>query len=141
MRPPDMDPCEVLGVSCVASPEEIQAAWKAGVRRYHPDTAPSGLAADYTERTQRLNVARDLLLTRGHRPCPPPPTPSSPPCPPPPPVVPATPSASRAWVAPSPGELLGRIVLAAVWGWRLLLAYVAVQLVLGIAWLLMEVAT
>ena len=50
-----------------ASDEVIRAAWRAGVRRYHPDTAPDYLIADRTERTRALNAARDLLTDEGRR--------------------------------------------------------------------------
>lgn len=67
MRRETQDPYEVLGVARSASDEVIRAAWRAGVRRYHPDKAPDYLVSDYTERTRALNEARDLLTDERER--------------------------------------------------------------------------
>ena len=61
------DPYEVLGVAPAAPVDVVRAAWRVGVKRYHPDHAPAGLVEDYTRRTRELNIARDLLCDPARR--------------------------------------------------------------------------
>ena len=48
-----------LELSVDASPEAIEVAWRALLKRHHPDVAGSGADAD--ERAKRINVAHDWL--------------------------------------------------------------------------------
>jgi curved DNA-binding protein CbpA len=48
-----------LELSLDASPEAIEVAWRALLKRHHPDVA--GAAADADERSKRINVAHDWL--------------------------------------------------------------------------------
>ena len=48
-----------LELSIDASPEAIEVAWRALLKRHHPDVA--GAAADADERSKRINVAHDWL--------------------------------------------------------------------------------
>src|SRR6218665_3798682 len=56
----DIDAYEVLGVSPRADDVVIRAAWKALIRKYHPDSSTSPDAAD---RAARINAAFKLLVT------------------------------------------------------------------------------
>lgn len=58
---PKLDAYRELGVSPGASAETIRQAYLALVRRYHPDRAPTGRAAEYEERMKRINTAYELL--------------------------------------------------------------------------------
>ncbi|HET9853021.1 MAG TPA: J domain-containing protein [Candidatus Limnocylindrales bacterium] len=60
---PRFDPYEELEVSRQATPEVIEAAYRALAKRHHPDVA----AADDLERIKRLNEARDTLLSPTRR--------------------------------------------------------------------------
>ena len=60
---PRFDPYEELEVSRQATPEVIEAAYRALAKRHHPDVA----AADDLERIKRLNEARDILLSPARR--------------------------------------------------------------------------
>ncbi len=82
-RPPAFDLYAELGVTETADRPTIEAAYRALLRRHHPDLAGGDRRA--TRRTQRLNVARDWLtdparrasydtLRRPPRPAPLPPT-------------------------------------------------------------------
>jgi curved DNA-binding protein CbpA len=48
-----------LELSIDASPEAIEVAWRALLKRHHPDVAGAGVDAD--ERSKRINVAHDWL--------------------------------------------------------------------------------
>lgn len=107
---PDFDPYHELGVAPDATTEVIEAAWKALLKRHHPDVAVDKVAAE--ARTKRINQAHDWLVdpvlreridaarrrraSTGGRPQPPPRRPSppprgSPPRPSPPPPIRPTP--------------------------------------------------
>jgi hypothetical protein len=58
---PKLDAYRELGVSPSASGEAIRQAYLALARRYHPDRAPTGRAAEYEERMKRINTAYELL--------------------------------------------------------------------------------
>jgi hypothetical protein len=58
---PNLDAYRELGVSPGASAEAIRQAYLALARRYHPDRAPAGRAAEYEERMKRINTAYELL--------------------------------------------------------------------------------
>lgn len=58
---PNLDAYRELGVSPGASGEAIRQAYLALARRYHPDRAPTGRAAEYEERMKRINTAYELL--------------------------------------------------------------------------------
>ena len=58
---PNWDAYRELGVSPGASAEAIRQAYLALARRYHPDRAPKGRAAEYEERMKRINTAYALL--------------------------------------------------------------------------------
>lgn len=49
---------QVLGVDAKAEPEVIEAAWKAGMRKYHPDTNRTKSAE---ARSKAINAAHDIL--------------------------------------------------------------------------------
>lgn len=78
MQPDDADPYEVLGLSRRADDVVVRAAWKALMRKYHPDTST---APDAAERAAKINAAFKLLVTpearkaydRRSKPAPPPP--------------------------------------------------------------------
>ena len=53
-------PHTVLGVTPNANPEEIRTAWRALVRRMHPDVA--GSSATVEERMKSINVAYEAML-------------------------------------------------------------------------------
>ena len=58
-----MDPYEVLGVRRDASEEEIKAAYKELVRKYHPDKYQNNPLADLAEeKLQEVNEAYDMLM-------------------------------------------------------------------------------
>lgn len=58
-----MDPYEVLGVRRNASDEEIKAAYKELVRKYHPDKYQNNPLADLAEeKLQEVNEAYDMLM-------------------------------------------------------------------------------
>lgn len=58
-----MDPYEVLGVRKDASDEEIKAAYKELVRKYHPDKYQNNPLADLAEeKLQEVNEAYDMLM-------------------------------------------------------------------------------
>jgi molecular chaperone DnaJ len=56
---PDDDLYARLEVGVDASPEAIEVAWRALLRRHHPDVAGSDPEA--LERAKRINVAHDWL--------------------------------------------------------------------------------
>jgi curved DNA-binding protein CbpA len=62
MRTPDVDPYAVLGVAHTATPDEIKAAYRELVAKYHPDRHQGnpleGLAAD---KLAELNRAYEVL--------------------------------------------------------------------------------
>lgn len=58
---PNLDAYRELGVPPDASMEAIRQAYLALARRYHPDRAPVGRAAEYEERMKRINQAYELL--------------------------------------------------------------------------------
>ncbi len=58
-----MDPYEVLGVRRDASDEEIKAAYKELVRKYHPDKYQNNPLSDLAEeKLQEVNEAYDMLM-------------------------------------------------------------------------------
>ncbi|MCQ4635359.1 DnaJ domain-containing protein [Anaerovorax odorimutans] len=58
-----MDPYEVLGVRQGASEEEIKAAYKELVKKYHPDRYQNNPLADLAEeKLQEVNEAYDMLM-------------------------------------------------------------------------------
>ena len=58
-----MNPYEVLGVSEGATPEEIKTAYRALVKKYHPDRYPHGSPeqAAASEKLKQINAAYDML--------------------------------------------------------------------------------
>ncbi len=62
---PDDDLYARLEVAVDASPEAIELAWRALLKRHHPDVAGDGEAA--LERAKRINVAHDWLSDPGLR--------------------------------------------------------------------------
>jgi len=58
-----MDPYEVLGVRRDATDEEIKAAYKELVRKYHPDKYQNNPLSDLAEeKLQEVNEAYDMLM-------------------------------------------------------------------------------
>lgn len=58
-----MDPYEVLGVRKGASDEEIKAAYKELVKKYHPDKYQNNPLSDLAEeKLQEVNEAYDMLM-------------------------------------------------------------------------------
>lgn len=61
-----MDPYKVLGVSPSASQEEIKAAYRELVKKYHPDKyTDETLKAQATEKIKEINAAYDMLTSKG----------------------------------------------------------------------------
>lgn len=61
-----MNPYEVLGIKEGASPEEIKTAYKALVKKYHPDRYQNNPLADLAqEKLQQINEAYDMLMKNG----------------------------------------------------------------------------
>lgn len=57
-----MDPYQILEVSPNASKEEIQAAYRKLVKKYHPDRYPAGPQRDLaTEKIKKINAAYDMI--------------------------------------------------------------------------------
>ncbi len=59
-----MDPYKVLGVSPSASDDEIKKAYRALVKKYHPDryaTAPKEVQAQVQEKIKQINMAYDQI--------------------------------------------------------------------------------
>jgi curved DNA-binding protein CbpA len=53
---------EILGTSPEASPDAIERAWKAQLRRWHPDCAPDkGWIVEATRQAALINAAHDVL--------------------------------------------------------------------------------
>ena len=60
-----MDPYEVLGVRQGASEEEIKAAYKELVKKYHPDKYQNNPLSDLAEeKLQEVNEAYDMLMEK-----------------------------------------------------------------------------
>ena len=60
------DPYEVLGISRGASDDEIRAAYRELVKKYHPDKYQGNPLADLAqEKLQEVNEAYDLLMKKG----------------------------------------------------------------------------
>lgn len=53
---------DYLNVSPKATTSEIEAAFHKLLKKYHPDVAPKGMEAKYTEITQKLLTIRSILL-------------------------------------------------------------------------------
>jgi DnaJ domain len=64
---PEFDLYATLGVPLDADSRTIEDAWRAGVRSSHPDRAQGEGNLDATERTARLNVAREWLIDPSKR--------------------------------------------------------------------------
>lgn len=64
---PEFDLYATLGVPLDADSRTIEDAWRAGVRASHPDRAQGEGNLDATERTARLNVAREWLIDPSKR--------------------------------------------------------------------------
>lgn len=62
--PGDIDPYEVLGLNPNADDVVVHAAWKALLRKYHPDTSAE---PDAAEQAARINAAFRLLAPREAR--------------------------------------------------------------------------
>lgn len=61
-----MNPYEVLGISENATEEEIKKAYKALVKKYHPDKYQNNPLADLAEeKLQEVNEAYDMLMKKG----------------------------------------------------------------------------
>jgi hypothetical protein len=58
---PGFDLYEVLGLSPAATRAECDAAWRSAVRAAHPDRARGVAVGEATDRTARLNIAREWL--------------------------------------------------------------------------------
>ena len=61
---PEFDPYVTLGVGHDAPPRVVAAAYRARIRRVHPDLSDDPRSS---ERSKRLNVAREWLLDPGRR--------------------------------------------------------------------------
>jgi hypothetical protein len=59
---PEFDLYEVVGVPFDADSRTIEDAWRARVQAHHPDRARPGSDREATERTARLNIAREWLV-------------------------------------------------------------------------------
>jgi curved DNA-binding protein CbpA len=64
---PQFDLYAELDVAPSADALVIERAWRAGVRSVHPDRAGAGHERVATQRTARLNIARDWLLDPAKR--------------------------------------------------------------------------
>lgn len=64
---PQFDLYAELNVSPDADTQEIERAWRAGVRSVHPDRAGIGEERAATTRTVRLNIAREWLMDPSKR--------------------------------------------------------------------------
>ena len=61
-----MNPYEVLGVSTNASDEEIKKAYRALVKKYHPDQYKgTAFEAEANEKLKEINEAYDMLKNKG----------------------------------------------------------------------------
>jgi hypothetical protein len=141
----------VLEVSPRASSEVIAAAYRELAKAHHPDRG--GDPARMVELNQARDILLDARLRREYDRVSGPAVPSPAPVPEPVPDVPAPvtePPGSVPPVSPEPWHVPVRAGLArawecgmfvAVWGYRLLLAYVAIQLVVGVIQLVWVLAT
>lgn len=138
----------VLEVSPEASAEVIAAAHRVLVKRYHPDIPGGDL-----ERMKLVNLARDVLgdvrlrreFDRTRTPVAPSRAPESAvpvrDVPVSAPVVPASPPAVREPLRERVELVLGRILLAGRILVGLVLGYAALELVVGVVWLVWTLAT
>ena len=62
-----MNAWAMLGVNEAATVEQIRAAHRREILRYHPDHAPAGMRGQYEDRAKRINAARDELLHHRRR--------------------------------------------------------------------------
>jgi len=61
-----MNAWQTLGLTPSASTEQIHAAHRKLILRFHPDVAPPGQHAIFEERAKAINAAKDLLLHERH---------------------------------------------------------------------------
>jgi molecular chaperone DnaJ len=62
-----MDPYKVLGVSEDATQEEIRAAYRELVKKYHPDQYANNPLSDLAqEKLKEINLAYDMLADKSH---------------------------------------------------------------------------
>ena len=116
-----MTPAEaalLLGIAVTATPEQIEAAYKARARMTHPDRfagASSDELSDASARFVQLTQARDLLLSVEHAPLP----------------ALYTPWPLRIWtILLAPGLVLGVTGSALPWPWLLAVVPVVASAVL-----------
>lgn len=62
-----MNSWEILGLGPAATAEQVHAAHRRLIRRYHPDRAPTGMRRQYEERAKQINAAKDELLSPSRR--------------------------------------------------------------------------
>jgi hypothetical protein len=99
-----VDPHAVLGLEPGASPDEVQRAYRALAKRFHPDRAGEGAGELMVSINAAYDLLRDLLVEdaeaagAAQRP----------------PVSPAPPAHQGAWLAPGVRRVLARELLSAL---------------------------
>jgi hypothetical protein len=100
----DVDPHAVLGLEPGATPDEIQRAYRALAKRFHPDRAGEGAGELMVSINAAYDLLRDLLVEDAEAAG----ATAGPPAPPPPPEH------QGAWLAPGVRRVLARELLSAL---------------------------